>query len=159
MGRRETLKGLAIPDLTQPTIFVLITQDAFFALGMGCPSPDIAVKYPVSRHPVPDPRSRTLEEYEATGYRLLEDVLPPDPLHQLCAMQFEGEENWEDILLQGRNNNAKKDPCNCLRVCLHAWLALDRGCGFVFGCKGGGGGKSKHLPGFCVGKRGILCPQ
>ena len=40
VGRRETLKGPAIPDLTQPTICV--TQDAFFALGMGCPSPHIA---------------------------------------------------------------------------------------------------------------------
>ena len=52
MGRREALKGPAIPDLTQPTIFV--TQDDYFALGMGCPSPDIAVKYPVSRHPLPE---------------------------------------------------------------------------------------------------------
>ena len=34
VGRRETLKGPAIPDLTQPTIFV--THDAFFALGMRC---------------------------------------------------------------------------------------------------------------------------
>ena len=49
LGRREALKEPAIPDLTQPTIFV--TQDTFFALGMGCPSPDIAMKYPVSRHP------------------------------------------------------------------------------------------------------------
>ena len=83
MGRRETLKGPAIPDLTQPTIFV--TQDAFFALGMGCParrpSPDIAVKYPVSRHPLPDPPSRTPEEYEATGYRLVGDILPGDLVH------------------------------------------------------------------------------
>ena len=61
VGRRETLKGSAIPDLTEPTIFV--TQDAFLALGMGCPSPDIAVKYPVLRHPLPDPPSRTPEEY------------------------------------------------------------------------------------------------
>ena len=65
VGRREALKAPAIPDLTQPTIFV--TQDAFFALGMGCPSPDIAAKYPVSRHPLPDPPSRTPEEYEAIG--------------------------------------------------------------------------------------------
>ena len=37
VGRRETLKGPAIRDLRQPTIFV--TQNAFFALGMGrCPS-------------------------------------------------------------------------------------------------------------------------
>ena len=35
VGRREALKGPAIPDLTQPTISV--TQDDFFALGMGCP--------------------------------------------------------------------------------------------------------------------------
>ena len=41
MGRRVILKGPAIPDLTQPTIFV--TQDTFFALSMGCSSPDIAV--------------------------------------------------------------------------------------------------------------------
>ena len=47
VGGRETLKGPAIADLTQPTISV--TQDAFFALGMGCPSPDIAMKYRVSR--------------------------------------------------------------------------------------------------------------
>ena len=65
MGRRETLEGPAIPDSTQPTIFV--SQDAFFALGMGCPSPDIAMKYPVSWHVLPDPPSRTSEEYEATG--------------------------------------------------------------------------------------------
>ena len=101
MGRRESLKGPAIPDLTQPTTFV--RQDAFFALGMGCPSPHIAVKYPVSRHPLPDPPSRTPEEYEATGYHLVEDILPPDLVDQLCALQLEGEENWEDILLQGHN--------------------------------------------------------
>ena len=35
VGRREALKGRAIPDLTQPTIPV--TQEDFFALGMGCP--------------------------------------------------------------------------------------------------------------------------
>ena len=69
VGRRETLKGPAIPYLTQPTIFV--TQDAFFALRMDCPSLDITVKYPVSRHPLPDPSSRTPEDYEATGYRLV----------------------------------------------------------------------------------------
>ena len=45
-----------MPHFTQPTIFV--TQDTFLALGMGCPSLDIAVKYPVSRHPLPDPSSR-----------------------------------------------------------------------------------------------------
>ena len=45
VGRREALKGPDIPDLTQPTISV--TQDDVFALGMGCPLPDIAVKYPV----------------------------------------------------------------------------------------------------------------
>ena len=76
MGGRETLKGPAISDLTQPTIFV--TQDAFFALRMGCPSPNIAVKFPVSRHPLPDPPSRTPEEYEAIGCRLVEDILPGD---------------------------------------------------------------------------------
>ena len=97
MGRRETLTGPAIPDLTQPTIFV--TQDAFFALGMGCASPDIAVKYPVSRHPLPDPPSRTPGEFEATGYRLVEDILPRDLVDQLCALQSEGEENWQDIFL------------------------------------------------------------
>ena len=101
VGRREALKGPAIRDLTQPTISV--TQDDFFALGMGCPSPDIAMKYPVSRHPLPDPRSRTPDEYEATGYRLLEDILPGDLVDQLCALHLEGEENWEDILLQGHN--------------------------------------------------------
>ena len=102
MGRREALKGPAIPDLTQPTISVT-QDDFFFALGMGCPSPDIAVKYPVSRHPLPDPPSRTPEEYEATSYRLVEDVLPGDLVDQLCAVHLEGEENWEDILLQGHN--------------------------------------------------------
>ena len=86
--------------MTQPTIFV--TQDAFFALGMGCPSPDIAVKYPVSRHPLPDPPPSTPEEYEATCYRLLEAVLSLDLVDELCALQLEGEENWEDILLQGQ---------------------------------------------------------
>ena len=52
---------------------------------MGCPSPDIAVKYPVSRHPLPDPPSRTPEEYEAKGYCLsmVEDVLPGDLVDQL----------------------------------------------------------------------------
>ena len=101
LGRRETLKGPAIPDLTQPTIFV--TQDAFFALAMGCPSPGIAVKYPVSRHPLPDPPSRTPEEDEATGYRLVEDILPGHLVDQLSAVHLEGDENWEDILLQGHN--------------------------------------------------------
>ena len=101
MGWREALKGPAIPDLTQPTISV--TQDDFFALGMGCPLPDIALKYPVSRHPLPDPPSRTPEEYEATGYRLVEDILPGDLVDQLCALHLEGEENWEDIVLQGHN--------------------------------------------------------
>ena len=101
VGRRETLKGPAILDLTQPTIFV--TQDAFFALGMGCPPPSIAVKYPVSRHLLPDPPSRTPEGYEATGYRLVGDILPGDLVDQLCAVHLEGDENWEDILLQGHN--------------------------------------------------------
>ena len=78
-----------------------VTHDAFFALGMGCPSPHIAVKYPVSRHPLPDPPSWTPEEYEATGYRLVENILSTDEVDELCALQLEGEENWEDILLQG----------------------------------------------------------
>ena len=95
------MKGLAIPDLTRPTISV--TQDDFLPLGMGFPSPDIAVKYPVSRHLLPDPPSRTPKEYEATGYRLVEDILPGDLVDQLCAVHLEGEENWEDILLQGHN--------------------------------------------------------
>ena len=101
VGRRETMKGPSIPDLTQPTISVM--QDDFFALGMGCSSPHIAVKYPVSRHPLPDPPSRTPDEYEATGYRLVEDVLPGDLVDQLCAVHLEGDENWEDILLQDHN--------------------------------------------------------
>ena len=101
MGRRETLKGPAIRDLTPPTNFV--TQDAFFALGLGCPSPDIAVKYLVSQHPLPDPPSRTPEEYEATIYRLVEDILPRDLVDQLCALHLEGDENREDILLRGHN--------------------------------------------------------
>ena len=61
MGRRGALKGPTIPHLTQPTVFV--TQDEFFALGIRCPSPDIAVKYRVSRHPLPDPPSRSPREY------------------------------------------------------------------------------------------------
>ena len=97
MGRRETLKGPAIRDLTQPTIFV--SQDAFFGSGMGCPSPDIAVKCSVSRLPLPDLPSKTPEEYEAIGYRLVEDILPSDLVDQLCALQLQGDENWEDILL------------------------------------------------------------
>ena len=101
MGRRETLKGPAIPDLTQPTIFV--SQHAFLALGMGCPLSDIALKYPVSGHPLPDPPSRNPEKYEATGYRLVEDIVPADLVDQLCALQLEGEENREGILLQGHN--------------------------------------------------------
>ena len=101
MGLREALKGPAIPDLTQPAIFV--TRDAFFALGMGCPSLDIAVKYLLSRHPLPDPPSRTPEACEATGCRLLEDVLPADLVDELCALQWEGEENREHIHLQGHN--------------------------------------------------------
>ena len=47
--------------------------------------------------------SRTPEEYEATGYRLVEDILPGDLVDQLCAVHLEGEENWEDVLLQGHN--------------------------------------------------------
>ena len=61
------------------------------------------MKNPVSRHPLPDLSSRTLEEYEATGYRLVEDVLPEDLVDQLCALHLEGDDNWEDILLQGHN--------------------------------------------------------
>ena len=102
MGRLETLKGPAIPHLKQPTVFV--TQDAFFAPGMGCPSPDIAVKCLVSQHPLLDPPSRSLEECDATGYRLLEDVLPADLPDELCGLNLQGEENWEDILLQGHNH-------------------------------------------------------
>ena len=34
---------------------------------------------------------------------MLEDVLPADLVDALCALDLEGEENWEDILLQGRN--------------------------------------------------------
>ena len=70
---------------------------------MGCLSPDMPVKYPLSRHLLPDPPSRTPEEYEATGYLLVEDILPPDLVDELCALQLEGEENWEDILIQGHN--------------------------------------------------------
>ena len=53
VGRCKTLKGPAIPDLTQPTI--LVTHNAFFLLGMGCPSPNITAKYPVSWRQLPDP--------------------------------------------------------------------------------------------------------
>ena len=110
MARRETLKGPAIPDLTQPTVFV--TEDRSFALCMACPSPNIAVKYPVSRHPLPDPPSRTPEEYEATDYCLVEDILPSDLVDQLCALQLEGDENWEDILLQGHNQGYGRRQTN-----------------------------------------------
>ena len=101
VGRRKTLKGPAIPNWTHPTFFVM--QDTFFALGMGCPSPDIAPNYPVSRHPLPDPPSGTPEEYEAIGYRLVEDILPGDLVDELCAVHLEGDENWEDSPLQGHN--------------------------------------------------------
>ena len=77
VGRREALKRPAIPDLTQPTICV--SQDDFFCAWHGL-SPDMAMKYPVSRHPLLDPPSSTPEEYEATGYRLVEDFLPADPV-------------------------------------------------------------------------------
>ena len=97
MGRREALKGPAISHLTQPTIFV--KRDTFFALGIGYPSPDIAVKYPVSRHALRDPPFRSCKKYEGTSYRLLEDVLPADLVDESCALDLEGEENWEDILL------------------------------------------------------------
>ena len=80
LGRREALKGPAIPDLTQPTISV--TRDDFFARGMSCPSPDIAVKYPVSRHLLPDPPSRTPDKYDATGYHLVGDILLGDLVDQ-----------------------------------------------------------------------------
>ena len=66
-------------------------------------SVDIAVKYPVSRHPLPDPPSWTPEGYEATSYCLVENILPPDLVDELCALQLEGEETWEDILLRGHN--------------------------------------------------------
>ena len=118
MGRRESLKGPAIPDWTQPTIFV--THDAFFALGTGCPSPDIAVKCGVSRHPRRDPPSRTPEEYEATGYRLVEDIPPPDLVDQLCVLQLEGEVNWEDIPLQGHNQGGGRRQTT--RGTVNKWL-------------------------------------
>ena len=70
---------------------------------MGCLSPDIAVKHPVSRHPLPDLPSRSPEEYEATGYRLLEDVLLADLVVESCALYLEGEQNCVDILLEGHN--------------------------------------------------------
>ena len=104
VGRRETLEGPAVRDLTQPTI--LVTQDAFFALGMGCLSPNIVVKCPVSRHPLPEPPSRSPKAYETTGYRSLQHVLPPDMVDELCAVQLEGEENWEDIVLEGYNEGS-----------------------------------------------------
>ena len=75
---------------------------------MDCPSPDIAMKYLVSRHPLPDPPSRTPEEYEAKGYRLVEDVLPGDLVDRLCAVHLEGEDNWRDILLQGHNQGGRR---------------------------------------------------
>ena len=88
VGRRETLKGPSIPDLTQPTIFVM--QHEFFALGMGCQSPDMVVKYPLSRHPLPDLPSRIPEEYEATGYRLVADVVPGDLVDRVLCRAFGG---------------------------------------------------------------------
>ena len=53
----------------------------------------------------PDPPSRSPEQYESIGYRLLEDVLPEDLVDELCALHLEGEENWEDILLQSKDHN------------------------------------------------------
>ena len=67
------------------------------------PSLSIVQLGPVSRHALPDPPSRTPEEYEAIGYRLVEDILPRDLVDQLCAVHLGGEENWKDILLQGQN--------------------------------------------------------
>ena len=58
---------------------------------MGFLLPDIAVKYLVSRHPLPLSPSRTPEEYDAAGYRLVEDVLPLDLVDQLCAVGGRGE--------------------------------------------------------------------
>ena len=118
VGRRETLKGLAVPDLTQPTLFV--TQDTFFALGMGCASPYMEVKVPVSRQPLLDPPSMSLEEYEATRYRLLKDVLIADLVDALVALDLEGEEKWEDILLRGDNQGAGRRQT--ARGTLDKWL-------------------------------------
>ena len=33
----------------------------------------------------------------------MQDIVPSDPVDQLCALHLEGHENWEDILLQGQN--------------------------------------------------------
>ena len=33
----------------------------------------------------------------------MEDILPGVLVDQLCAVHLEGDENWEDILLQGHN--------------------------------------------------------
>ena len=118
VGWREALKEPAIPDVTEPTFFV--AQVAFCALDMGCPSPDIVVKYPLSRYQLPDPLSRTLEEYEPTGYRLVEDILPGDLVDQLCAVPLEGDENWEDILLQGHNQGGGRRQT--APVTVNKWL-------------------------------------
>ena len=92
MGRRVALRGPAIHDLTQSTVFV--QHDTFFALGVGLPSQDIAVKYPVSptQHPLPDAPSRSPKEYEATGYRLFKDLLLTDVVDALCALDLKGGE-------------------------------------------------------------------
>ena len=33
----------------------------------------------------------------------MKDILPPDLVDEFCALRLEGEDNWEDILLQGHN--------------------------------------------------------
>ena len=45
VGRREALKRPAIPDVTQSTDFV--TQETFFALGMGCTSHPTLPRYDI----------------------------------------------------------------------------------------------------------------
>ena len=61
------------------------------------------MKHPVPRHLLPDPPSSSPEEYEATCYRLLEDILPTEMLDESSGVGLEVEENREDILLQGHN--------------------------------------------------------
>ena len=78
------------------------------------------MKYLVFRHPLPDPPSRSPEEYEATGYRLMGDILPSDLVDELCALQLDGDENSANILLHARNQGDGRQPNDPGKV--NKWL-------------------------------------
>ena len=65
-GNFRALRGPRILDLTRATLFA--SKDSFCAIGMWCPSPNIAMGYLVSRHFLPDPPSKTADDYDAIGY-------------------------------------------------------------------------------------------